>query len=198
MSLPGGIVSGRLLVVCICVPSVGPINDSAIGGVGGLFTTLVNTTFGGNTRQRINYRVLDGTESGLITGDVTGTTMEIISFAAVISGHQGVPEVVAGAAAGAVSSYTPPAITPSWAGSSPTLVMPFFQWFNLAGVPTVSSYPYPNVVGYAQNQLTSSTYYGAAFCSAHSRPQAGPQTPGAFALSGACTQGGGHTIAVRG
>lgn len=190
---PSGNVAGNLLIVGVAIPSSGPINAVPFFTTSGTgLTSLLDSTIGA-LRQRIFYRTLTGVEVGNLTGDITGSVMDVSVWAIILSSATGTPEITA-ITGSASSSPDPASITPSWGLTSPSLFLTSLAKTGTATASAINAYP----AGYTlQNTSIGDGTLTVSQGFAAYRKRSSPENPGPFTLSSAPTSYIAHTIAVQ-
>jgi hypothetical protein len=186
---PSGVAAGRLLIFGVVIASSGPVNLPLAPWT----CTNLAEDFSGSTRMLTGYRSLTGTETGNLTGDITGSSVDCSSWAIILSSVTGSPEVVA--ATGVTSAAPDPSsITPSWGTASASLILPILGYSSSTSTSAVSAYP--------TNFILQNTNVGGALISVSlgicaRRLIGSPVDPGAYTLSASVANFINHTIAVR-
>lgn len=186
---PTGVASGRLLIWGAVIASSGPINTPGAPWT----STSLAEDFIGSIRMRTFYRSLTGTETGNITCDITGSAVDVSSWAIILSGVTGTPEVVS-ATAGATANPDPASITPSWGTASATLYLPIVGYSSSTSTSSVSSYPTNYTL---QNSNVGGALISVSLGVCARRIVGSPENPGTYTLSASVTNNVTHTIAVR-
>lgn len=136
--LPSGVQANRILWGAVAGRSGfalgAPISPSGI-------TTLQFTAADPTSPLRLLlfYKVLAGTESGNIYGDLPGSQFAYCGFASIIGDVDGDAGTLAETASNA-SSITPDPLAAPWGGTNPSLYISFLAWRG-SPAPDLSAYP---------------------------------------------------------
>lgn len=177
--MPSGVQAGRRLFAVVTT-NAGFTAISAPNNPSGAYTIEYNAGTNQNLRVRLIYKLLTGSESGNITGDLPFSSIDYCGFACILDGMQddGGNFGSLAEAATLASTVTPDTLTTPWGTSSSTLFISTLAWI---GEPPPSLSAYPANYNLMQTSLTQSNIKLSV---AARRTISASESPGAWTLSG--------------